>query len=65
MTFFADHGQVWRMLSTVAVQTSPDEGERFLTAWEAPDASTTAKTLASELRAAMREAEAYRQQEAA
>lgn len=65
MTFFAYSGHVYRCLEATTVFTSPREIEQFLAAWEAPDASETAKSLASELRAAMREAEAYRQQEAA
>lgn len=64
-TFFAHGGLVWRMLEATAVQTSPDECERFLTAWEAPGASETAQSLAAELRAAMRKAEIQRHQEAA
>lgn len=63
--FFAHEGRVFRQLGDTPIFTSPREIEQFLAAWEAADASLGAKSLASELRDAMREAEAYRQQEAA
>lgn len=64
-TFFAIEGTVLRRIGGGPIFTSAREIESFLTAWEAPDASETAKSLASELRAAVREAEAQRHREAA